>query len=175
MSKQPNENTSLVSGDYDSDADAVNLPGQFSGESFDVSNMKKTTHNDPSLRPVVGDMHNLYGSTRMLMNAMEAHSQEKHSASIRRASALHGSTQQRRESIVSRAYTQQRDTAVLFLEKIKTNFFEDARSLAEGTIPQSIVVTLVVGVVCGIAYVLHTIHFSTLCSLYSGRLCQKST
>ena len=167
MSKQPNENTSLVSGDYDSDADDVNLPGQFSGESFDVSNMKKTTHNDPSLRPVVGDMHNLYGSTRMLMNAMEAHSQEKHSASIRRASALHGSTQQRRESIVSRAYTQQRDTAVLFLEKIKTNFFEDARSLAEGTIPQSIVVALVVGVVCGIAcFMYYTVLNSMLTLLW---------
>jgi hypothetical protein len=151
MPKQPTEKTSLVSSDYDSDDDDVNLPGQFSGESIDISNMKKTTHNDPSLQPVVGDMHKLYGSTRMLMNAMVAHSQAENSASIRRTSALHGSTQQRKENIVSRAYTQQRDTAVLFLDKIKTNFFEDARSLAEGTIPQSVVVALAIGLVCGIA------------------------
>jgi hypothetical protein len=159
MSSEPTENTSLVSGDHDCDDDDANFPGQ---ELF--SNMKKTTHNDPSLRPVVGDMHELYGSTRMLMNVMEAHSQEKHSASVRRASALHSSTQNKSESSASRAYyTQQRDTAVLFLEKIKTNFFEDATSLAEGTIPQSVVVALVVGIVCGVAcWLYYTVLFFML-------------
>jgi hypothetical protein len=150
MTKQPTERTSLVSGDYDSDADDANLPGQFPGESIDMSNIKKTTHNDPSLQPVAQDLHKLYGSTRILMNAMVEQSQTKQSASIRRASALTSGSKQQQSS-VSRAYTQQRDTAVLFLEKNKTTFFGDARSLAEGTIPQSIVVALVVGIICGIA------------------------
>ena len=40
---------------------------------------------------------------------------------------------------------------MLYLEKVKTNFFQDAKSLAEGTIPQSIVLAVAIGIVCGIA------------------------
>lgn len=49
------------------------------------------------------------------------------------------------------------------LKKIKTNFFEDAKSLAEGTIPQSVVVATVIGIVCGIAcYLYYTVLFKSL-------------
>lgn len=41
--------------------------------------------------------------------------------------------------------------STLYLKKIKTSFFDDAKSLAEGTIPQSVVLATVIGIVCGIA------------------------
>ena len=56
-----------------------------------------------------------------------------------------------RSNSISKIYQQQRQTATLFLERIHTNFFDDARSLAAGTIPQSIIVAIFVGTVCGIA------------------------
>jgi hypothetical protein len=52
---------------------------------------------------------------------------------------------------LSLIYNKQRDNAILYLEKVKHSFFEDAKSLAAGTIPQSIVVASVIGIVCGIA------------------------
>ena len=56
-----------------------------------------------------------------------------------------------RSNSISKIYQQQRQTATLFLERIHSNFFDDARSLTAGTIPQSIIVAIVVGTVCGIA------------------------
>lgn len=43
----------------------------------------------------------------------------------------------------------------LILEKIQTSFFEDAKSLAEGSIPQSIVTAIIIGILCGIACYLY--------------------
>jgi hypothetical protein len=56
-----------------------------------------------------------------------------------------------KSSRLSLIYNQQKDHAILYLEKVKTSFFQDAKSLAEGTIPQSIVLAFVIGTVCGIA------------------------
>jgi len=54
-------------------------------------------------------------------------------------------------------------SSTLYLKKIKTSFFDDAKSLAEGTIPQSIVLATVIGIVCGVAcYVYYTILFYCL-------------
>ena len=39
----------------------------------------------------------------------------------------------------------------LYLKKISNDFFSDAKSLAEGTIPQSIVLAIIIGIVCGVA------------------------
>jgi H+/Cl- antiporter ClcA len=48
----------------------------------------------------------------------------------------------------------------IYLKKIKNGFFDDAKSLAEGTIPQSIVLAIVIGIVCGIAcYLYYTVLF----------------
>jgi len=53
-------------------------------------------------------------------------------------------------------YQQQiRKPTNVYLKKIKKSFFEDAKSLAEGTIPQSIVLAIVIGIVCGIACYLY--------------------
>ena len=53
--------------------------------------------------------------------------------------------------------------STLYLKKIKTSFFDDAKSLAEGTIPQSIVLATVIGIVCGVAcYVYYSILFYCL-------------
>ncbi len=41
--------------------------------------------------------------------------------------------------------------STLYLKKIRNNFFSDAKSLAEGTIPQSIVLAIIIGIVCGVA------------------------
>ena len=160
MSKLPTEKSSLLASS-ESDVESISLvPGQFNGESLEVAEMKKTLHNDPNLRILTEDMHKLYGSTRMLLNAVAAHSHDKLSTSLRRTSvSAQGLAAVRRESIASRVYNQQRESAVLFLEKVKSTFFEDTRSLAEGTIPQSIVVALTVGVVCGVAAWLY---YSTL-------------
>lgn len=50
--------------------------------------------------------------------------------------------------------------STLYLRKIKTNFFADAKSLAEGTIPQSVVLAIVIGIVCGIAcYMYYSVLF----------------
>jgi hypothetical protein len=61
---------------------------------------------------------------------------------------------------LSLIYNKQRDNATLFLEKVKHSFFEDSKSLAAGTIPQSVVVATVIGVVCGVAcWIYYTILF----------------
>lgn len=56
----------------------------------------------------------------------------------------------------------------LYLKKIKNSFFDDAKSLAEGTIPQSIVLATVIGVVCGIAcYVYYSVLYFGLDYLWN--------
>ena len=56
--------------------------------------------------------------------------------------------------------SQIKNPTTLYLQKIKVNFFEDAKSLAEGTIPQSIVLAIIIGIVCGIAcYLYYTVLF----------------
>jgi hypothetical protein len=53
--------------------------------------------------------------------------------------------------------------STLYLKKIKISFFDDAKSLAEGTIPQSIVLAIVIGIVCGVAcYLYYSILFFLL-------------
>jgi H+/Cl- antiporter ClcA len=132
----------------ESDDDSEDPPGIFSGESIDMTLMKKTCHNDPTLRPMLQDMHKLHGSTQILRNSMMANSE-----SLRRETEEHQNPPRpaRRASLVATVYHQRRDSTVLFLEKIKSSFFEDAKSLAAGTIPQSIVLAVVIGTVCGIA------------------------
>jgi len=50
-----------------------------------------------------------------------------------------------------------------FWQKTRGSFFEDAKNFQEGTIPQSIIVALVIGVVCGVSsYVYYQILFSAL-------------
>lgn len=132
--------------------------GSFNGESIEVAEMKKVTHNDPTLDAESEDYKNLLGSTRFLYNNVRA---EEMSASLRRQAVddLRGISSTEKVSGrhsssstgLSLIYNQQRNHAMLYLEKVKTNFFQDAKSLAEGTIPQSVVLALVIGVVCGIA------------------------
>jgi hypothetical protein len=128
--------------------------GCFNGEnSIEVAKMKMVTHNDPTLDADAENYQNLLGSTRLLYNNVRADEEEK-AFSLRRHSIddLHGISNVKRQisssSRLSLIYNQH---AMLFLEKVKTNFFQDAKSLAEGTIPQSVVLALVIGVVCGIA------------------------
>lgn len=143
------ETTSLLPSTVSDDVDGPNFHPE-------EAEMKKVTHNDPD---VSEDFKNLLGSTRLLYNNVRA---DEISHSLRRQSVQElsglGSTKNggRNFSSASTArlstiYNQQRDHALLYLEKVKTNFFQDAKSLAEGTIPQSIVLALVIGVVCGIA------------------------
>ncbi|KAL3906549.1 MAG: hypothetical protein SGARI_003955 [Bacillariaceae sp.] len=130
-------------------------PGFFNGESAEVAEMKKVTHNDPSLARDTENMKKLRGSTLMLYNNVVA---DEMSQSSRRESMDGGDLQRisrlkkARSSSISLIYNKQRDHAMLYLEKVKTNFFQDAKSLAEGTIPQSIVLALAIGIVCGIAF-----------------------
>ena len=124
---------------------------QFSGEPIEVSQMRRLTHNDPALKETMQDYKQLYGSTRMLYNSMVSRSQDKLSASLRRATVVPGRGLNRRPSLARVVFNKRRESAVLFLEKVKTNFFDDAKNLAAGTIPQSVVLALTIGTVCGIA------------------------
>jgi H+/Cl- antiporter ClcA len=64
--------------------------------------------------------------------------------------------------------SQIKNPTTLYLQKIKVNFFEDAKSLAEGTIPQSIVLAIIIGIVCGIAcYLYYTVLFFFLDYLWT--------
>lgn len=50
-----------------------------------------------------------------------------------------------------------------FVSHVHKGFFQDSRSLAEGTIPQSVVLSFVIGIVCGVAsYLYYTILFFLL-------------
>ena len=104
------------------------------GDSPETTQIKRTTHNDPTIKDVSEDMGKLYGSTLMMKNARE------------REKAAHEHAHQH-----SDFYNEQAEHAAQFLKKVRGNFFEDARSMAEGTIPQSVAIASVVGVVCGIA------------------------
>jgi hypothetical protein len=131
--------------------------GSFNGETIEVAEMKKVTHNDPTVAAEAEDYKNLLGSTRLLYNNVRA---DEKSNSLRKQTVeeLGGFSNTKKISQsassstrLSLIYNQQRDHAMLYLEKVKTNFFQDAKSLAEGTIPQSVVLALVIGVVCGVA------------------------
>jgi hypothetical protein len=124
----------------------------FSRESHSMADMARTTHNDPGVRGVTEDMSKLVGSTRILYNEMEKVTNEKLTASLRKTAGLgiHDPAP-RRQSLAATVYQHRRQSAVVFLEKVKTNFFEDSKSLAVGTIPQSVVVAVVIGIVCGFA------------------------
>ena len=125
------------------------LHSQCSGHSLDQAEMEKTTHNDPVAK--LEDMRNLHGSTLILQNI------------VLKQSDAEGSGQVKHSSKFSKVCDKKRTSTVLFLEKIKTTFFEDARSLAEGTIPQSVVLALIIGTVCGIAcWIYYTVLFFCL-------------
>jgi hypothetical protein len=139
---------------YDDGPTSCHGMGSFNGDSIEVAEMKKVTHNDPTLDAETENYQNLLGSTRLLYNTIredEKFSSLRHQ-SIEDARVINDmkkfSQQISSSSRLSLIYNQH---AVLYLEKVKTNFFQDAKSLAEGTIPQSVVLALVIGVVCGIA------------------------
>jgi H+/Cl- antiporter ClcA len=159
----PSEITSLLQtrGSFDS-LDAPD--GLFQGESIDVTEMKRTTHNDPALANVISDMRKLRGSTSMLMNLMAEESHSRSMSSARRSQMKSPvSHETKRQSMTAKIYRHQRDSAMLFLQKVTGNFFDDARSLAAGTIPQSIVLALTIGTVCGVAcWLYYTVLFSCL-------------
>jgi hypothetical protein len=124
--------------------------GDFSKESIGIADMKRTTHNDPDVAEIAEDMSSLVGSTRILYNEIEKRTADKLTASLRKMSG--GSLPSSPLPVkYQRAYNHRRQEAVTFLEKVKTTFFEDAKSLAVGTIPQSVVVAFVIGTICGIA------------------------
>jgi H+/Cl- antiporter ClcA len=108
--------------------------------------MDKTTHNDPLAKRE--SKNTLFGSTRILQNIVIAHAEVEITASLRGLTGTENPKPMKTSSSFARVYQK---STVLFLEKVKSTFFEDARSLAEGTIPQSVVVAFVIGTVCGVA------------------------
>ncbi|KAG7346731.1 chloride channel [Nitzschia inconspicua] len=155
------ETSPLLPTTVTSDLEGPNLrhdnQGSFNGETIEVAEMKKVTHNDPSLATEAEDFKNLLGSTRFLYNNVRA---DEMSQTLRRQTVddfrgigrtKHVDGEISSSNRLSMIYHQQRDHAMLYLEKVKTSFFQDAKSLAEGTIPQSVVLALVIGVVCGVA------------------------
>ncbi len=124
--------------------------GEFRGQSIEKEEMEKTTHNDPVAKRE--DITRLFGSTLILHNVIVSHSQTELTSSLRRImEAHHNSGNIEKRSSFVKSLADNKKSAVLFLEKIKHNFFEDTRSLAEGTIPQSVVLAFIIGTVCGIA------------------------
>ncbi|KAL3942908.1 MAG: hypothetical protein SGBAC_002980 [Bacillariaceae sp.] len=155
----PNEGTSLLSANATDEAaeDSIHRlghlsqsartgdVGDFSRESHSVADMVRTTHNDPDVRDVAEDMSKLVGSTQILYNEMEKVTSEKVNASLRKTAAMNATEGGKRQSFASTMYQHRSQSAVNFLEKVKSSFFEDAKSLAIGTIPQSVVVAITVG------------------------------
>lgn len=124
--------------------------GEFRGQSIEKEEMEKTTHNDPVAKRE--DIQRLFGSTLILHNVIVSHSQTDLTASLRRIMEPHQNGHSITKSAsFSKSIAGNTKSAVLFLEKVKHNFFEDARSLAEGTIPQSVILAFIIGTVCGIA------------------------
>lgn len=145
-----NEKTSLLPSTNNGIMDESSPSGPFQDDDQrEVAKMKQVTHNDPQLTLAVEDYKNLLGSTRLLYNNVV---QDEMISKLRRqsmnASAINsqveggGANSVDVQSKMSLIYSQQRDHAVLYLEKVKHSFFEDAKSLAEGTVPQSIVLAL---------------------------------
>lgn len=123
----------------------------FSKQSHSVADMVRTTHNDPDVREVAADLSKLVGSTQILYKEMEKVTSEKVNASLRKT-AMKSSSESSKQSYASTVYQHRSQAAVNFLEKVKHSFFEDSKSLAAGTIPQSIVVAITVGGWCSFAY-----------------------
>lgn len=123
---------------------------EFWEKAMEKEEMEKTTHNDPvAMREDVGK---LFGSTLILHNVIVAHSHVGLTDSFRRMmESNHTGTGLSRSSSVARSLAENKKSAVLFLEKVKNDFFQDTRSLAEGTIPQSVVLAFIIGIVCGFA------------------------
>lgn len=109
---------------------------------------QETIHNDPAVcNKLRGSA--LRGST-FLMAVYHEQKRNRQAASIRSS----------RDSIGSRGSFTGRAPSIRsnFLAHIQTSFFDDAKSLAEGTIPQSIVLALVIGTLCGVfAFVYYTL------------------
>lgn len=123
---------------------------EFWDKASEKDEMEKTTHNDPVARRE--DMGRLFGSTLILHNVIISNSHATLTDSFRRMMESHNANiAVARRSSIAKSFAENRKSAILFLEKVKNDFFEDTRSLAEGTIPQSVVLAFIIGIVCGTA------------------------
>jgi len=109
--------------------------GDVSGQGIDQAEIDKRA---PLLKE--DTVHDVYGSTQFLPNIVLPVSPEVDSPG-----------RINRSADCTSMYDGNRKSTILVLEKIKSTFLEDTRSLAEGTIPQSVVLALIIGTVCGIA------------------------
>lgn len=117
--------------------------------------MMRTTHNDPELKAATKGLH---GSTQMLYNARCSRSELVNSRRISidcqdppKSPMMQRLNDSFASLLLRTPNNNKRSSAVLFLEKVKHSFFEDAKNLATGTIPQSVVLAIAIGTVCGIA------------------------
>eukprot|EP00980_Cylindrotheca_fusiformis_P029352 scaffold23390_cov137-Cylindrotheca_fusiformis.AAC.1 len=142
---RPNEKTSLLNPEdgsihHISQGSRRGEDDDFSRESHSMADMARTTHNDPAVRGIYEDTSKLVGSTKILYNELEKVTTEKLTASLRKAAGIAETEPSTTptQSYASTVYENKSQSAIVFLEKVKTTFFEDAKSLAVGTIPQSI-------------------------------------
>lgn len=110
-----------------------------------------TVHNDPALlRGLRGSR--LRGSTLVMALYHEQRERKRHqrlqSGTRRSSSDTYGSI-----STLVPARTSERMS--VFLKKVRDGFLADARSLAEATIPQSIVLAFAIGTLCGVVAFLY--------------------
>ena len=95
------------------------------------------------------DLHDL--DRQELPSSSSGGQQQQQPESFKNRVAKLSSASTRASQGLTMIYNKQRDSAALFLDKVKHSFFEDAKSMAAGTIPQSVVVATSIGVVCGVA------------------------
>lgn len=137
-----------------------------------------TTHNDPSLRDLLQSEH-LRGSTRMLRQYYQSAPQqnlhrrrwssgdvmplmEDHELSLE-PNTDEGATGLGLPDLGKQKSLVDSDSPAIgvrasfrgFVSHVHKGFLQDARSLAEGTIPQSVVLSFVIGIVCGVAAYLY--------------------
>ena len=76
---------------------------------------------------------------------------------------LHASRSRMDSTTTATIRTSMRVSLSKIAQRVNVSFLQDARSLAEGTIPQSIVLSLIIGIVCGlVAYLYYTCLFFLL-------------
>ena len=107
----------------------------------------KTVNNDPDLRDVLSRTK-LMGSTRLFDTY-----NEEHDARERVSAASATTTLTRRPSWALETRLVQ--SGRIAIEQVQSSFLNDARNLAEGSVPQSIVLSLAIGTLCGVVCYLY--------------------
>lgn len=149
--RQTNTSTSDANDEGSEKSESLSEVHNGVGEEEEVPTAdSKTANNDPDLREVLSKTR-LMGSTRLF----DTYNNERDELARR--------DYQRRPSWALAADSRLVQSGRLALENVQSSFLQDARNLAEGSVPQSIVLSIVIGTLCGVVcYLYYSILFFLL-------------